>query len=50
MMALIDEGANGRTGENIGVWVGAPVELPPRRAVHERITGISIRVEGGQSA
>lgn len=48
MMALIDEGANGRSGENIGAWVGHPVELPPRRPPHERITGINIRIEHGQ--
>jgi NAD(P)-dependent dehydrogenase (short-subunit alcohol dehydrogenase family) len=44
MLALIDEGADGRTGENIGAWVGAPVELPPRRSPEERITGINVRV------
>lgn len=47
MLALIDEGANGRTGENIGAWLDVPVELPPRRAVHERITGINVRVDRG---
>jgi NAD(P)-dependent dehydrogenase (short-subunit alcohol dehydrogenase family) len=45
MMALIDEGASGRTGENIGAWVGSPVVLPPRKSPHERITGINVRVE-----
>jgi len=30
MMELIGEGAGGRTGEHIGMWVGHPVELPPR--------------------
>lgn len=30
MMELIGEGAGGRTGEHIGLWVGHPVELPPR--------------------
>ena len=30
MMELIGEGADGRTGEHIGLWVGHPVELPPR--------------------
>jgi len=44
MLALIDEGASGRSGENIGAWVGHPVELPARRPPHERITGINIRV------
>jgi len=48
MMALIDEGSDGRTGENIGAWVGYPVELPPRRPPHERVTGINIRIEPGQ--
>jgi NAD(P)-dependent dehydrogenase (short-subunit alcohol dehydrogenase family) len=48
MMALIDEGAGGRSGENIGAWVGQPVELPPRRPPHERITGINIRIEHEQ--
>jgi NAD(P)-dependent dehydrogenase (short-subunit alcohol dehydrogenase family) len=45
MMALIAEGAQGRTGENIGAWVGQPVGLPEPRPPHERITGINIRVE-----
>ena len=27
---LLREGPEGRTGENIGAWVGVPVELPPR--------------------
>jgi NAD(P)-dependent dehydrogenase (short-subunit alcohol dehydrogenase family) len=48
MMALIDEGPGGRSGENIGAWVGHPVELPPRRPPHERITGINLRIELGQ--
>jgi len=47
MMALIDEGADGRTGENVGAWVGSPIELPPRRLPEERITGINIRVLPG---
>ena len=42
---LIAEGPSGRTGENIGAWVGSPVELPPRKVPHERITGINIRIE-----
>ena len=44
MLALIGEGASGRSGENIGAWVGHPVELPARRPPHERITGINVRV------
>jgi NAD(P)-dependent dehydrogenase (short-subunit alcohol dehydrogenase family) len=47
MLALIHEGAHGRTGENIGAWLDMPVELPPRRALHERITGINVRVDRG---
>jgi NAD(P)-dependent dehydrogenase (short-subunit alcohol dehydrogenase family) len=45
MLAIIDEGAGGRTSENVGAWVGVPVELGPRKAPHERITGINVRVE-----
>jgi NAD(P)-dependent dehydrogenase (short-subunit alcohol dehydrogenase family) len=45
MMALIDEGPNGRTGENVGAWVNEPVVLPPRKSAAERITGINVRVE-----
>ncbi len=26
---MIDEGAAGRTGENLGVWVGFEIELKP---------------------
>ncbi len=32
-LELIAEGPAGRTGENIGIWLGHPVVLPPRRAV-----------------
>ena len=28
---LLAEGPDGRTGENIGIWRGHPVELPPRQ-------------------
>ena len=28
-LAIIDEGAGGRTGDCIGVWPGHPVVLPP---------------------
>lgn len=30
---------DGRTGENIGAWMGEPVTLPPRQPLHKRITG-----------
>ncbi|MXY36511.1 MAG: SDR family oxidoreductase [Dehalococcoidia bacterium] len=30
VLDLLREGPEGRTGENIGAWVGVPVELPPR--------------------
>lgn len=36
MMALL---ADGRSGENIGAWMGRPVELGDRAAPHQRITG-----------
>lgn len=45
LLDLIAEGPSGRTGENIGAWVGSAVELPPRKVPHERITGINIRIE-----
>ncbi len=31
LLELIAEGPAGRTGENIGIWRGHPVELPPRQ-------------------
>lgn len=31
--SLLAEGRAGRSGENIGIWMGHPVELPPRREV-----------------
>ena len=31
--------ADGRTGENIGAWVGEPVVLPPTAPAHRRISG-----------
>jgi len=31
MLELIAEGPDGRTGENIGIWLDHPIELPPRR-------------------
>jgi NAD(P)-dependent dehydrogenase (short-subunit alcohol dehydrogenase family) len=33
VLDLIAEGPDGRTGENIGAWLGHPVTLPPRREV-----------------
>lgn len=36
LMDLLDDG---RTGENIGAWAGAPATLPPRADPHRRITG-----------
>jgi NAD(P)-dependent dehydrogenase (short-subunit alcohol dehydrogenase family) len=36
---MIDLLKDGRTGENIGAWVGYPIELGPRKAAHQRITG-----------
>ncbi len=31
LLDLLAEGPDGRTGENIGIWRGHPIELPPRR-------------------
>jgi NAD(P)-dependent dehydrogenase (short-subunit alcohol dehydrogenase family) len=39
LVALLAEGPNGRTGENIGAWVGEPIALGPRKPAHQRITG-----------
>tara|TARA_A100001037_G_scaffold292252_1_gene307297 strand:+ start:1239 stop:2033 length:795 start_codon:yes stop_codon:yes gene_type:complete len=36
---MLDLIADGRTGENIGAWVGHPVELPPPSPAHRRISG-----------
>lgn len=33
MLQLIAEGPSGRTGENIGIWMGHPIALPPRAQV-----------------
>ena len=30
---------DGRNGENIGAWIGEPVELGPRKPAHRTITG-----------
>lgn len=39
LVELLAEGTHGRTGENIGAWVGEPIELGPRKPAHRRITG-----------
>ena len=39
LLDILREGPDGRTGENIGAWVGYPVELGPRKPPHETITG-----------
>ena len=36
---LLDLLADGRSGENIGAWVGEPVELGPRKPAHRTVTG-----------
>jgi len=38
---MIDLFKDGRTGENIGAWVGYPVELGPRKEAHKRISGVA---------
>jgi NAD(P)-dependent dehydrogenase (short-subunit alcohol dehydrogenase family) len=39
LVALIAEGPDGRTGENVGAWVGEPVVLGPRKPAHRKVTG-----------
>jgi 3-oxoacyl-[acyl-carrier protein] reductase len=39
LVDLLAEGPSGRTGENVGAWVGEPVALGPRKAAHRTITG-----------
>ena len=39
LVDLLQEGPDGRTGENIGAWVGEPVQLGPRKAAHRTVTG-----------
>ena len=36
---MMDVMASGRTGENIGAWVGEPVQLNEQPPLHKRITG-----------
>ncbi|MBI1182286.1 MAG: SDR family NAD(P)-dependent oxidoreductase [Alphaproteobacteria bacterium] len=38
---MIDLFKDGRTGENIGAWVGYPVEVGPRKAPNKRISGVA---------
>ncbi|MEN3976029.1 SDR family oxidoreductase [Emcibacter sp. SYSU 3D8] len=38
---MMDLFSDGRTGENIGAWVGYPVELGPRKEAHKRISGVA---------
>ena len=33
MLELYEEGPEGRSGENIGIWLNHPIELPPEREV-----------------
>ena len=40
---IIREGPEGRTGENVGAWVGVPVELGPPKPPHEAIAGTPVR-------
>jgi NAD(P)-dependent dehydrogenase (short-subunit alcohol dehydrogenase family) len=39
LLDLLREGPGGRTGENIGVWPGEPLELGPRKLPHKAMTG-----------
>jgi len=39
LVALLDEGPAGRTGENIGAWPGEAVVLGPRTPAHRAVTG-----------
>ena len=36
---LLDLLRDGRSGENIGAWVGEPVQLGPRKPAHRTVTG-----------
>ncbi|MDX1581582.1 MAG: SDR family oxidoreductase [Alphaproteobacteria bacterium] len=45
MIDIIAEGPGGRTGENVGAWVGEPVKLPPKKGPLERITGYNKRLD-----
>lgn len=39
LVDLLAEGPDGRTGENVGAWVGEPVVLGPRMSPHRTVTG-----------
>ncbi len=39
LLDLLAEGPSGRTGENVGAWVGEPIVLGPRKAAHRTVTG-----------
>jgi NAD(P)-dependent dehydrogenase (short-subunit alcohol dehydrogenase family) len=39
LVDLLCEGPTGRTGENVGAWIGEPVVLGPRKPAHRTITG-----------
>ncbi len=36
---LVDLLKDGRSGENIGAWVGYPIEIPAHPAAHRKVTG-----------
>ena len=33
VLQLHDEGTNGRSGDNVGIWLGHPIVLPPAHPV-----------------
>jgi NAD(P)-dependent dehydrogenase (short-subunit alcohol dehydrogenase family) len=39
LIDLLAEGPSGRTGQNVGAWVGEPVVLPPPYPAHRAVTG-----------
>jgi NAD(P)-dependent dehydrogenase (short-subunit alcohol dehydrogenase family) len=39
LVALLEEGPDGRTGENVGAWPGEPVARGPRKPAHRAVTG-----------
>ncbi len=43
LLDILREGPDGRTGENVGAWVGVPVELGPRKPPHQAITGTPLQ-------
>ena len=40
---LHDEGPNGRTGDNVGIWLGHPIALPPVHEVLGRTGGPDVK-------